>query len=102
VLVLDEPTTGLDPVSVRRLTGLLHTLAQGRTLIVITHDVTLAASADDVLVLGSAGLGGIAPQTPDAGFARIAQRAPNAGAARVSFAEPAPSTTGPGRTLAGR
>jgi ATP-binding cassette subfamily B protein len=53
VLVLDEPTTGLDPAAVRQLTGLLESLAPGRTLIVITHDLSLAAAADDVLLLGT-------------------------------------------------
>jgi hypothetical protein len=55
VLVLDEPTTGLDPDAVRRLTGLLTALAPGRTLIVITHDLAVAAAADDVLLLGTRG-----------------------------------------------
>jgi ATP-binding cassette subfamily B protein len=55
VLVLDEPATGLDPAAVRQLTGLLTSLAPGRTLIVITHDLALAAAADDVLLVGSRG-----------------------------------------------
>jgi len=53
LLRFHDPDRGhirLDGVDLR---DLLHTLAQGRTLIVITHDVTLAAAADDVLVLGS-------------------------------------------------
>jgi ATP-binding cassette, subfamily B, bacterial len=55
VLVLDEPSAGLDQVSARRvLDGLRHSL-DGRTLIVITHEPALASMADDILVLGPAG-----------------------------------------------
>ena len=44
--------TGPDPAAVRQLTGLLFALGPGRTLIVITHDLALAAAADDVLLVG--------------------------------------------------
>jgi ATP-binding cassette subfamily B protein len=46
VLVLDEPTTGLDAAAVRRLLGPLRRLMAGRTTILITHDLRLAAEAD--------------------------------------------------------
>jgi ABC transporter len=49
VLILDEPTAGLDPVSARALMPLLGTAMAGRTIIVITHDPALAAAADDIL-----------------------------------------------------
>jgi ATP-binding cassette, subfamily B, bacterial len=52
VLILDEPTTGLDPAGGRRLLGLLGPAMAGRTTILITHDLSLAACADDVLVVG--------------------------------------------------
>lgn len=39
VLVLDEPSTGLDPAARRRLIGLLHALPQTR--IIATHDLDL-------------------------------------------------------------
>ncbi|MFJ9848969.1 ABC transporter ATP-binding protein [Streptomyces sp. NPDC101150] len=51
VLLLDEPTTGLDHLAAERILGPLHRLAEGRTTIVITHDLALAAGADRVLVL---------------------------------------------------
>jgi ATP-binding cassette subfamily B protein len=57
VLVIDEPTTGLDAAGARRMMGLLSRLMRGRTTILITHDLELAASADEVLALGD--------QTPD-------------------------------------
>ncbi|GDX40661.1 cobalt ABC transporter [Armatimonadota bacterium] len=44
VLLLDEPTTGLDPRSQEELISLLHQLhGAGKTLVTATHDITLAA-----------------------------------------------------------
>ncbi len=51
VLILDEPTTGLDVLATQRILGPLRRLAEGRTTLVITHDLDLAADADRVLVL---------------------------------------------------
>ncbi|MEU9118400.1 ABC transporter ATP-binding protein [Streptomyces sp. NPDC048506] len=51
VLVLDEPTTGLDVLATQRILTPLRRLAEGRTTIVITHDLDLAAEADHILVL---------------------------------------------------
>jgi len=43
LIVVDEPTKGLDPARVAQVTALLHVLlAEGRTLLVITHDPALA------------------------------------------------------------
>jgi ATP-binding cassette subfamily B protein len=51
VLVLDEPTTGLDALAARRVMRPLRRLMAGRTTIVITHDLNLAPDADRILVL---------------------------------------------------
>jgi len=51
VLILDEPTTGLDPRSARRLLGSLGQATADRTTILITHDLNLALVADDVMSL---------------------------------------------------
>jgi len=51
VLVLDEPTAGLDPAGAQRAVRLLAPVMAGRTTIVITHDLAVARQADDVLVL---------------------------------------------------
>lgn len=51
VLVLDEPTTGLDDAAVSRLIGPLRRLMAGRTTILITHDLRLATEAERVVVL---------------------------------------------------
>jgi ATP-binding cassette, subfamily B, bacterial len=51
VLVLDEPTTGLDPQSAAQVVEALRTLIEGRTTIIISHDVELIRCADRILVL---------------------------------------------------
>ncbi|QKV97692.1 ATP-binding cassette domain-containing protein [Streptomyces sp. NA02950] len=51
VLVLDEPTTGLDAPAARQVIGPLQRLMSGRTTIMITHDLALAPHADRILVL---------------------------------------------------
>jgi ATP-binding cassette subfamily B protein len=51
VLVLDEPTTGLDAESERRVLEGVFSLMSGRTTLVITHSLSLARSADTVVVL---------------------------------------------------
>ncbi|REK90817.1 ABC transporter ATP-binding protein [Streptomyces inhibens] len=51
VLILDEPTTGLDALATQRIIAPLRRLAEGRTTIVITHDLDFAADADHILVL---------------------------------------------------
>lgn len=51
VLVLDEPTAGLDSVAARQVVQPLRRLMSGRTTIMITHDLSLAPDADRILVL---------------------------------------------------
>ncbi|MEW2259883.1 ABC transporter ATP-binding protein [Streptomyces sp. NPDC047869] len=51
VLVLDEPTAGLDAVAARQVVRPLRRLMAGRTTLMITHDLSLAPDADRVLVL---------------------------------------------------
>ena len=50
VLVLDEPTSNLDPVSERLLVDALARLLEGRTAFVIAHRMSTVARADQVLV----------------------------------------------------
>lgn len=53
VLLLDEPTLGMDPVAKRQLIGLLQSLAaDGAAVAVATHDVEFAASvAENTIIL---------------------------------------------------
>lgn len=46
VLILDEPSTGLDRANTERLAGVLRSISVRRTVIVITHDPLLRAAAD--------------------------------------------------------
>jgi len=51
VLVLDEPTTGLDAAARERLLAPLGRLMAGRTTILISHDPAVVAHADRVIQL---------------------------------------------------
>ena len=51
ILLLDEPTTGLDALSEATLVGSLRELMHGRTTVIVTHSMSLAATADRVLVV---------------------------------------------------
>ncbi len=51
ILILDEPTTGLDPARQEELVGALRDLARRPTTLLVTHDLRLVRSADEILVL---------------------------------------------------
>jgi ATP-binding cassette, subfamily B, bacterial len=51
VLILDEPTTGLDAAASAAVRGPLRRLMAGRTTLLITHNLALASTADQVLYL---------------------------------------------------
>jgi len=51
ILVLDEPTTGLDSDNEAKVISGLRVLMEGRTTIVMTHSMELAATADQVIRL---------------------------------------------------
>ncbi|MGQ9497160.1 MAG: energy-coupling factor ABC transporter ATP-binding protein [Desulfotomaculales bacterium] len=69
VLLLDEPTAGLDPKQTRRVVGILEELSRmGRTLVLATHDVDLAyAWAETVYIFGRGRV--LARGTPEEVFA---------------------------------
>ena len=54
VLVLDEPTASLDPVSERSVIAGYEAIMRGRTTILITHRLELAMHADRAIVLDGA------------------------------------------------
>jgi ATP-binding cassette, subfamily B, bacterial len=51
VLLLDEPTTGLDAASTRRVIAPMRRLMHGRTTIVISHNLLTVRDADVIVVL---------------------------------------------------
>jgi ABC-type multidrug transport system fused ATPase/permease subunit len=51
LLILDEPTTGLDAESAERVLSPLRRLMNGRTTIVISHNLMTVREADQILVL---------------------------------------------------
>lgn len=51
ILVLDEPTTGLDATSEAQMIGGIEGLMGGRTCVLITHSLALAQRADRVIVI---------------------------------------------------
>jgi ATP-binding cassette, subfamily B, bacterial len=51
VLILDEPTTGLDARAAARFLDTLRGLSADRTVIIATHDVSVLAAADSVIRL---------------------------------------------------
>ena len=53
ILILDEPTTGLDEENEQAVSEALTRLARGRTTFVIAHDLTFATRADLILYIES-------------------------------------------------
>jgi ATP-binding cassette, subfamily B, bacterial len=51
VLVLDEPSTGLDAAARERLLGPLRTLMRDRTAVVVSHDLLTVRDVDQIAVL---------------------------------------------------
>lgn len=51
ILIMDEPMTGLDVESERAISDAMQRLSAGKTCLLITHDLQLAASADWILML---------------------------------------------------
>lgn len=51
ILILDEPTTGLDTVKERDVTRAIQELTRTTTTLLVTHDTQLARHADEIVVL---------------------------------------------------
>jgi len=65
VLLLDEPTTGLDPAAESHLVAGLLARTRGQTVILVTHQARLAAAADRVVTLDR---GRVIPSMPVPAF----------------------------------
>jgi len=51
VLILDEPTSSLDPASRRRVSELLRVWKQGRIVITVSHDPEMVREVDDIKLM---------------------------------------------------
>jgi ATP-binding cassette subfamily B protein len=51
LLLLDEPTTGLDATATEEVLAAIESVAADRTVLVVSHDLRLAARADRVVVI---------------------------------------------------
>ena len=51
ILLLDEPTTGLDPATKHAVVETLLTVIGSRTAVIATHELELAARADEIVML---------------------------------------------------
>ncbi|MCA9877754.1 MAG: ABC transporter ATP-binding protein, partial [Thermomicrobiales bacterium] len=51
ILVLDEPTTGLDASAAARVLAALRRLRQGKTTLLVSHQLLATRDADDIIVL---------------------------------------------------
>jgi ATP-binding cassette, subfamily B, bacterial len=52
LLLLDEPTEGLDPSAKQVVIDAVRSVAKGRTVLIVTHDRELARVADRVIIIG--------------------------------------------------
>jgi ABC-type multidrug transport system fused ATPase/permease subunit len=53
ILILDEPTTGLDAESAAQVAESLHVLTRNRSTLIVSHDFNLIRSVDRVLVISA-------------------------------------------------
>ncbi len=67
LVVLDEPTAGLDADNEAMVTGALRRLARGRTLLVISHRELTVRAADRVALLDGGRLAGISDRGAEGG-----------------------------------
>lgn len=75
ILLLDEPTTGLDAESTRRVLGPLRRLMAGRTTLIISHNLLTVTDADRILFLEGGRITGQGPHSAlmatNDGYARL-------------------------------
>ena len=89
VLVLDEPTAGLDTRTEAEFLDALLTSRKGRTTIIITHRVAVMSSCDRVALLRAGRVDAVGPHD-------VLRRTSPVYRAVLDAAEPAPGTSVPG------
>jgi len=65
VLILDEPTAGLDPATARRVLAPLREAARGRTIILVTHDPVAVEFTDRTIRLEAGRVVRASGQSPE-------------------------------------
>jgi ATP-binding cassette subfamily B protein len=78
ILVLDEPTTGLDAASEAQVMDSLERLMRGRTTILVTHSPALARRAERVLTFEEGRVAADEGSGPASGSPRVPKPAPDA------------------------
>ncbi|HYZ30602.1 MAG TPA: ABC transporter transmembrane domain-containing protein [Thermoleophilaceae bacterium] len=92
ILVLDEPTTGLDAATQRGILDALRALMDSTTTLLVTHDMDLVREADEIIVLQDGrvvdrgGYDELLRRTP--AFARLVRRAASKTGARIAPSGP--------------
>ena len=51
VLILDEPTANLDPITEKEVMRIIYSFSEGKTLLLITHRLSGLADMDEIIVL---------------------------------------------------
>jgi hypothetical protein len=110
VLLLDEPTTGLDAASTQRVMAPLRRLMTGRTTIIISHNLLTVADADQVVYLDHGRVTGLGTHTrllaTHPGYAHLYHRHHPAVPDPAGTPEPEPPpgipTGGPGQITVAR
>jgi ABC-type cobalamin/Fe3+-siderophores transport system ATPase subunit len=74
VLVLDEPTTGLDSAAAVQLVETLRAVSKRRTVIVASHDPLVQAAADRVVTLSQPVAEPVPDERPSAAGVRLLAR----------------------------
>jgi len=93
ILVLDEPTTGLDAASEARVVAALERLMEGRTTLIVTHSIALAQRAGRVLVVEDGRI--VEDGTPDDLVAARGAFSNLAGQQQLGRVEPVPRLRDP-------
>ncbi len=52
IVVVDEPTSSLDPATASKIIEIIRDVTQKQTTIIITHDEKVSAIADRIIVVG--------------------------------------------------
>ena len=58
ILLLDEPTSALDAVAAKSVQDTIYQLFQGKTKVIVTHDLSMMEQADQIVVLSGGAVAG--------------------------------------------